>query len=105
MKAVHPCGLRHDSQALCLASLGCNNKIAHGRVRESRIHSDRDESVAFWRALHNDLMTDRLDDIIARSLPDVATAEAEFRRPVPLDGDKLWALARARAKTKPASFL
>ncbi|MBN9261471.1 MAG: hypothetical protein BGN89_19650 [Alphaproteobacteria bacterium 64-6] len=75
------------------------------RVIERLVRAYRDESVAFWRALHNDLMTDRLDDIIARSLPDVATAEAEFRRPVPLDGDKLWALARARAKTKPASFL
>jgi len=51
------------------------------------------------------MLTDRLDDIIARSLPDVATAEAEFRRPVPLDGAKLWTLARARAKTKPQSFL
>ncbi len=75
------------------------------RVIERLVRTYRDESVAFWRALHNDLMTDRLDDIISRSLPDVATAEAEFRRPVPLDGNKLWTLARARAKTKPVSFL
>jgi hypothetical protein len=75
------------------------------RVIERLVRTYRDESVAFWRALHNDLMTDRLDDIIGRSLPDVATAEAEFRRPVPLDGGKLWTLARARAKTKPMSFL
>ena len=32
-------------------------------------------------------------------------AEAEFRRPVPLDGPKLWTLARTRAKTRPMSFL
>ncbi len=75
------------------------------RAIERLVRAYRDESVAFWRALHNDLMTDRLDDIIARSLPDVATAEAEFRRPMPLDGEKLWSLARTRAKTKPASFL
>lgn len=75
------------------------------RVVERLVRTHAEESVAFWRALHSDLMTDRLDDIIARSLPDVAAAEAEFRRPVPLDGAKLWALARARAKTKPASFL
>ena len=69
------------------------------------MRSYRDESVAFWRALHNDLLTERLDDLIARGLPDVAAAEAEFRRPVPLDPQKLWLLARARARTGPASFL
>jgi hypothetical protein len=75
------------------------------RLIERLVRTYRDESVAFWRALHSDLMTDRLDDIIARSLPDVSAAEAEFRRPVPLDGVKLWALARIRDKTRPMSFL
>lgn len=75
------------------------------RLIERLVRTYRDESVAFWRALHSDLMTDRLDEIIARSLPDVAAAEAEFRRPVPLDGAKLMALARLRAKTRPMSFL
>jgi hypothetical protein len=75
------------------------------RLIERLVRTYRDESVAFWRALHSDLMTDRLDEIIARSLPDVAAAEAEFRRPVPLDGTKLIALARTRAKTRPMSFL
>lgn len=75
------------------------------RVIEKLVRAYREESVAFWRALHSDMMTERLDDIIARSLPDVAAAEAEFRRPVPLDGAKLWALARTRAKTRPMSFL
>lgn len=75
------------------------------RLIERLVRTFRDESVAFWRALHSDLMTDRLDEIIARSLPDVAAAEAEFRRPVPLDGAKLWTLARTRAKTRPMSFL
>lgn len=75
------------------------------RLIERLVRTYRDESVAFWRALHSDLMTDRLDEIIARSLPDVAAAEAEFRRPVPLDGAKLMALARTRAKTRPMSFL
>ncbi len=75
------------------------------RLIERLVRTYRDESVAFWRALHSDLMTDRLDDIISRSLPDVSAAEAEFRRPVPIDGVKLWALARIRAKTRPMSFL
>jgi len=75
------------------------------RLIERMVRTYRDESVAFWRALHSDLMTDRLDEIIARSLPDVAAAEAEFRRPVPLDGVKLATLARTRAKTRPMSFL
>jgi hypothetical protein len=75
------------------------------RLIERLVRSYRDESVAFWRALHNDLMTERLDDLIARGLPDVAAAEAEFRRPVPLDPQKLWLLARARSRTGPASFL
>lgn len=75
------------------------------RLIERLVRSYRDESVAFWRALHNDLLTERLDDLIARGLPDVAAAEAEFRRPVPLDPQKLWLLARARARTGPASFL
>jgi hypothetical protein len=75
------------------------------RLIERMVRTYRDESVAFWRALHSDLMTDRLDEIIARSLPDVAAAEAEFRRPVPLDGVKLSTLARTRAKTRPMSFL
>ena len=75
------------------------------RLIERLVRSYRDESAAFWRALHNDLMTERLDDLIARGLPDVAAAEAEFRRPVPLDPRKLSLLARARARTGPASFL
>jgi hypothetical protein len=75
------------------------------RVIERLVRTYRDESVAFWRALHNDLMTDRLDDIISRSLPDVAAAEAEFRRPVSIDPAKLTKLASTRAKTRPMSFL
>ena len=75
------------------------------RLIERLVRSYREESVAFWRALHNDLLTERLDDLIARGLPDVAAAEAEFRRPVPLDPQKLWLLARARSRTGPASFL
>lgn len=75
------------------------------RMIERLVRAYRGESVAFWRALHNDLMTDRLDDLIARSLPDVAAAEAEYRRPVPLDPAKLWALARSRSRSGPASFL
>lgn len=75
------------------------------RIIERLVRSYREESVAFWRALHNDLLTEKLDDLIARGLPDVAAAEAEFRRPVPLDPQKLWLLARARSRTGPASFL
>ena len=75
------------------------------RIIERLVLSYREESVAFWRALHNDLLTEKLDDLIARGLPDVAAAEAEFRRPVPLDPQKLWLLARARSRTGPASFL
>jgi hypothetical protein len=75
------------------------------RLIERLVRSYREESVAFWRALHNDLLTEKLDDLIARGLPDVAAAEAEFRRPVPLDPQKLWLLARARSRTGPASFL
>ena len=75
------------------------------RLIERLVRSYRDESVAFWRALHNDLMTERLDGLIARGLPDVAAAEAEFRRPMPLDQQKLWLLARARSRNGPASFL
>lgn len=75
------------------------------RMIERLVRAHRDESVAFWRALHGDLMTERLDELIERSLPDVAAAEAEYRRPVALDPAKLWALARARARSGPASFL
>jgi hypothetical protein len=75
------------------------------RLVERLVRSYRDESVAFWRSLHNDLMTDRLDELIARSLPDVAAAEAEYRRPMPLDSSKLWTLARIRSKAGPTSFV
>ena len=75
------------------------------RLIERLVRAYRDESVAFWRSLHTDLMTERLDELIARSLPDVAAAEAEYRRPLPLNADKLWTLARARAKSGPAAFL
>jgi len=75
------------------------------RLIERLVRTYRDESVAFWRALHGDMMTERLDDLIERSLPDVATAEAEFRRPMALDAAKLATLARARSKSGPASFL
>lgn len=75
------------------------------RLIERLVRSYRDESVAYWRSLHTDLMTERLDELIARSLPDVAAAEAEYRRPVPLDPAKLWTLARARARSGPAAFL
>lgn len=75
------------------------------RLIERTVRAYREESVAFWRALHGDLMTERLDDLIERSLPDVATAEAEFRRPMALDPAKLTMLARARSKAGPASFL
>ena len=75
------------------------------RLLEKLVRSYREESVAFWRALHSDLMTERLDDLIERGLPDVAAAEAEYRRPVALDPAKLWTLARARANAGPASFL
>ncbi len=75
------------------------------RLVERLVRSYRDESVAFWRSLHKDLMTDRLDELIARSLPDVAAAEAEYRRPLPLDPSKLWTLARIRSKAGPTSFV
>ncbi len=75
------------------------------RMLERLVRSYRDESVAFWRALHSDLMTERLDDLIERGLPDVAAAEAEYRRPMALDPAKLWTLARARSKSGPVSFL
>ena len=94
-----------DDKLLIAFQLFAPRTFDDRRILERLVRSYRDESVAFWRALHNDLLTERLDDLIARGLPDVAAAEAEFRRPMPLDSQKLLLLARARSRTGPASFL
>lgn len=72
---------------------------------ERLARSYRNEPVAFWTSLKNDLVKARLDEVIARGLPDVAAAEEELAKRKPLRAEQLWAFAKLRAKTKPLSFL
>ena len=78
------------------------------RLVEKLFRTYRDQSIAFWHALRDDLDAKRLDQIIGDEPFDelsIAEAELALAHPKPLDPAELWALAKTRATTRPTSFL
>ncbi len=65
----------------------------------------RNQPVAFWSSLKNDLLQARMDGLITDGMPDLQKAEAELRRPTPLDPTQVQALAKARVSTRSRNFL
>ena len=74
------------------------------RLVEKVVRTYRQEPIAFFRSLRNDLLRLKLDSLITDGPADTMLAERELAKGVPLDPDKVWAFAKARA-TKRKSFL
>jgi hypothetical protein len=95
----------HDEKAQIAFRLLDPRTGEERRLLERLTHTYRNEPVAFWRSVKNDLVKALLDDVIALGLPDVLAAEAELTKRRPFHPQRLLAFAAARAKAGPRSFL
>lgn len=67
------------------------------RLVERLVSTYKNESIAFFHALRNDLRKTRLDPLLLKGITDTASSEAELAKGLVLDAEKVWALAKARA--------
>ncbi|MGE3992864.1 AAA family ATPase [Pseudorhodoplanes sp.] len=65
----------------------------------------RQQPIAFWSALGNDLHTARLDHLIHQGIRDPLVAEHELAHATPLDPGLVWRLAKARAQKSRRAYL
>ncbi|MDQ8699266.1 AAA family ATPase [Hyphomicrobium sp. LHD-15] len=68
-------------------------------------HRYRQESVAFWTAVHMSLRDDLVDALIASGVSDATALKVELHRQRPLEPGKMLGLARKHAARRRLSFL
>jgi hypothetical protein len=95
----------HDEKAQIAFKLLDPRTGEERRLVERLTHTYRNEPIAFWRSVKNDLVKALLDDVIALGLPNVSAAEAELTKRRLFHPQRLLAFAAARAKAGPRSFL
>lgn len=95
----------HDEKTQIAFHLLRPRTLEERKLVEKLARTYRNEAVAFWQSVKNDLNKARLDEIIGLGLPDVDAAEAELAKPRPIDVQRLVAVATSRAKAKALSFL
>ena len=74
------------------------------KYMEKIVSKYRDQPIAFWAGLRSDLMTARIDKLIAEDATP-AQAERELSKPLPFNGPAIQAAAEARAGSRIINFL